>query len=438
MLQQLRRRLFNTELQADIIARYPDFKRNYVLGIANGLLFNNGLSFFNRTTIIPVFLALLGAPSLLISFTALFEIIGWHLPQLFASRYIVHKPLKMQLYARACIIRIAGLCLAILAAFLADRLSPFATLVLFVCGYGLFALAGGFAGLVFTEILAKTCPKEKRGSYFGWRAILSGMLGLYVGVGIIKPIFARFDYPTNYLYVFAIGTVVIALSFFLFTLQKEPVQTDLPAPRKLRAHLSHAGTIFRTDHAFRRFVLFRGMMMLWFAGLPFYMLFAKDRLGATEEQIGVYISWEFAGMIAANFIWGAISNRIGNRVVLIIGCSLGVVVSVMLLLFDASSVWLPIWSFGMIFAIGAAVDSGVGNGGLNYALEIVPEGERPTYVGLMNTTLAIALGIAAMVGSLRDVFGYTGLFTATGIFALTSLIIILRLPEPRRAVVVTR
>jgi hypothetical protein len=56
----------------------------------------------------------------------------------------------------------------------------------------------------------------------------------------------------------------------------------------------------------------------------------------------------------------------------------------------------------------------------------------------MNTTLAIALAIAAMAGSLRDVFGYTGLFTATGIFALTSLIIILRLPEPRRGVIVSR
>jgi hypothetical protein len=50
----------------------------------------------------------------------------------------------------------------------------------------------------------------------------------------------------------------------------------------------------------------------------------------------------------------------------------------------------------------------------------------------MNSTLAIALVIAAIGGSLRDLIGYAGLFTVTGCVALTALVIILRLPEPRR------
>jgi MFS family permease len=438
MIEQIRRRMSglgdSAAVRAEIAADYPDFRRNYLLGIINGLLYNNGLSFFNRTTIIPVFLSMLGAPSVLISFTALFEALGWHLPQLFASKFVVHKPQKMPLYGMAAVIRVVGLSLAIVAAYLAASLSSFWVLTIFILGYGIFAIAGGFAGLVFTEIVAKTCPKEKRGTYFGWRAILSGIAGLYVGVGIIKPIFAGLGYPHNYFTVFSIGTTLIAISFYLFTRQREPLQSDLPEKRSLRLQLTRALEIFRADHAFRRFVLFRGLMMLWFAGIPFFMLFAKDRLGASEEQIGIYISWEFAGMIVANTLWGYISNRIGNRVLLIVGCSLGIVVSALLLLFDAGVALLPAWSFGAIFFLGTAVDSGVGNGGINYALEIVPEGERPTYVGLMNTTLAMALTLAAIAGSLRDIVGYTGLFMMTGCVALVSLVIILRLPEPRKRV----
>src|SRR5689334_13631267 len=74
---------------------YPNFLRNYLLGIANGVLFNSGLSFFSRTTVIPSYMAGLGAPSVLISLTSLFESLGWHLPQLFASKFIVNKPLKL-------------------------------------------------------------------------------------------------------------------------------------------------------------------------------------------------------------------------------------------------------------------------------------------------------------------------------------------------------
>lgn len=439
MFEQIRRRLLGPPApeseRAGRESGYPHFRRNYGLGIANGVLFNNGLSFFNRTTIIPVFLSSLGAPSVLISLTALFESLGWHLPQLFASKFVVHKPLKLPLYRMAAIIRMVGLLMTVGSALLAVTM-PVWALILFVLGYGIFSIAGGFAGLVFTEILAKTCPKEKRGSYFGWRAILSGMVGLYLGVNLIRPIFTRLEFPYTYLIVFALGTALIGCSFYLFTLQKEPVQSDLPPKRTLKGQFTAARRILMVNHAFRRFVFFRALMMLWYGGIPFYMLFARDRLGATDAEIGTFISWEFAGLIVANLLWSFLSNRVGNRTLLIVACSLALVVSLLTVLFAVDMVTLPAWSFGGIFFLSAAADSGVGNGGINYALEIVPEAERPTYVGLMNSLLAAALLLAALAGILRDATGYTGLYVMTAVVAMISLVMIIRLPEPRRGAVV--
>jgi len=417
---------------------YPHFLRNYLLGIANGVLFNSGLSFFSRTTVIPSYMAGLGAPSVLISLTSLFESLGWHLPQLFASKFIVNKPLKLPLYRAAAIIRISGLLLALTSAFVAAT-APLWAIVLFVLGFAIFSIASGFGGIVFIDFLAKTCPKEKRGSYFGWRAILSGITGLAIGVYIIRPIFGDADATrmtsadaTSYLTVFIIGTLLIALSFTLFLLQKEPMQSNLPEKRSMGAHLRHAGKIFREDRPFRRFIFFRGLMMLWYAGIPFYTLFAAKHLGATKADMGSFIGWDAAGLIASNIIWGFLSNRVGNRTVLVAGCSLAVVVSVGVVSFAMGLISLPVWTFGAIFFLSAAADSGIGIGGINYALEIVPEKERPTYLGLMNLLLAGSLFLAALAGGLRDVIGYRGLYIATGAVAVIALIMIDRLPEPRR------
>lgn len=437
MVTRLRRRFEAQTREYDAIAReYPHFRRNYLLGIVNGILYNSGLSFFNRTTIVPVFMQGLGAPSVLISLTSLFESLGWHLPQFFASKLIVHRSRKLPLYRAAAIVRLAGLCLAIVAALVATRTAPAIALLLFVLGFGLYSIAGGFAGIVFTELLAKTCPKEKRGSYFGWRQILSGITGFYLGVGVIRPIFAHMPYARNYMLAFGIGTALIAVSFFLFLQQKEPDQSSLPPRRTFRMQFTKARRILLVDHTFRRFVLYRALMMLWFAGVPFFMLFAKESLGARDAQIGFYISLEFAGSITANFLWGFISNRVGNRILLIVVCAMALLVSTAVILFGVGV--LPAWAFGAIFFFGAAVDSGAGNGGINYALEIVPEGERPTYIGLMNTLLACALIVAALAATLRDLIGYTGLYAATGAVAIAALVMILRLPEPRRAVITRR
>ena len=431
MLQTMRRLVPRQSAEHAAIAEdYPGFRRNYTLGIINGVFFNTGLSFFNRTTIIPLFMSSLGAASILIALLSLAEALGWHLPQFFVSRLIVHKSQKMPLYRNAALIRLTGLTLAVLSALLVPTIGRDWGIAMFTVGFGGFALASGFAGLVFMEILAKTVPARKRGSYFGWRAILSGMIGLYLGVGVIRPIFNHFTYPTHYTIAFAIGLVCIAISFWLFVRQREPEQHDLPQARSMSDQLAKGRDIMKNDKRFRRLVILRAVMMLWFCGLPFYMLFAQERLSATAAEIGLFISWEFAGLIVANVLWGFLSNRIGNRVLLLVVCTLAIAVSLGAMLFDMTS--LPTWSFGLIFFMSAAVDSGVGIGGINYALEIVPEGERPTYIGLMNSLLSGALILAAIAGSLRDVIGYIGLFGVTAAVALVGLVLVIRMPEPRR------
>jgi MFS family permease len=325
---------------------------------------------------------------------------------------------------------VSGLLLVIVSAWLSGIADPGWALALFIVGFGLFGVASGFGGLVFTEVMAKTTPKEKRGSYFGWRAIISGVTGFFLGIWVIKPIFALNSDPLNYIISFSIGTALIALSFYLFLQQREPVQTNLPPVRTLRVQLTKARRILLVDRRFRRMIFFRAALMIWFAGIPYYVLFATEHLAYRKGAVGIFTSWEFAGAIIANPLWSYLSNRIGNKTLLVVICVLAVLVSAAMLLFIAGVI--PASFFGVIFLASAAVDSGAGTGGINYALEIVPEGERPTYIGLMNTLLASALLLATVGGILHDVAGYEGLYIFTGCIAVMALLLIVRLPEPRK------
>jgi len=414
------------------VERYPHFRRNYLLGIANGALFDSGMVFFGRSTVIPAFMAALHAPAVVISIASLLMSIGWHFPQLFAAPFVAHRRHTLSIYAWACVVRLTGVALAILGAVWAENGDRSGAIWMFLLGFGLFAFAGGFAGLIFLEIVAKTCPKERRGTYFGWRAILSGIAGLFIGVEVIDPVVRGQGGEHPFTTLFTIGAVLIALGFAVFIAQREPDVEVRPAERTVRQQLAAAWQVLRTDRQFRRFVLLRSFLMLWLAGVPFYILMAQDLMKAGDEHLGIFTSWEFAGLVVSNLVWGAISNRAGNRLLLLLACSLGLVVSIVAMLVAAEVVAIPLGLFGVIFLASAAVDSGTGTGGINYGFEIIPEGERPTYVGLMNTTLAIALALAAGAGAVRDLAGYTGVYALTGMIALVSLAMVIRMPEPRR------
>ena len=57
--------------------------------------------------------------------------------------------------------------------------------------------------------------------------------------------------------------------------------------------------------------------------------------------------------------------------------------------------------------------------------------KRQTYIGLKNTLSAFAYCIAALIGSLRDIYGARSIFYVTGVIAIAALFLLYFLPEPR-------
>src|SRR5262249_33931921 len=147
--------VFLTMRSADSEAR-----RNFRIGVWNGVLFTIGEGFIDPSTVIPVLLSSLTSSSALIGFGAALSDLGWLLPQIFLAPWAVRLPRQLGLYRRAAAVRALGLfSVAALAWPLRDR--PGAMLAAFLLGYGAYGFGAGFGAVAFFEIIGRTVPTER-------------------------------------------------------------------------------------------------------------------------------------------------------------------------------------------------------------------------------------------------------------------------------------
>ncbi len=274
------------------------------------------------------------------------------------------------------------------------------------------------------EIVGKTIPLEKRGSFFGMRIFFGGLLAVGGGV-VVTMIMGRFSYPTNFGLIFTLALICITLALLFFCFAKEP---SLPGEgRSFRESLLKGPQIFKGDTNFRRFFLVRMLLGSYLLGMPFYVLYAQKVLGVEDKVIGVYLSCEMVGMISSNVVWGRLSNRRSNRLVLSLTSFMALLSPLLVILFPLS----PTIIFQLAFFFLGATGSGLNIGYTNYLLEIAPPEERATYVGFMNTIIAPTVFFSALGGWIINLSSYTFLFGLVGGLSLLSFLLSLGLQERR-------
>ena len=134
--------------------------------------------------------------------------------------------------------------------------------------------------------------------------------------------------------------------------------------------------------------MWRVSLGIWMMALPFYIIYARERLGLPEESVGVFLSIQMVGMIISNLLWGRLSDRIGNRIVLNLTAAVSAASPGVALLTTLATPLRGMFGFGIVFFFLGFTMSGLRLGHSNYMLDLSPESERPTYLGFMNTFLA--------------------------------------------------
>ncbi len=411
-------------------------RRNFALGVFNGAVFRLAEALVDPPLVLTWFVSQLTSSNLLVGMVVPLGNAGWFLPQIFFSARIQRMQRKMPVYAISAVIRVAAWFLLAVAVWLVD--APLPLLVSFFVLYAVARLVAGPAGLAFFDVVAKTIPARRRGSFFTWRQFLGSVLGLGGG-WVVKTVLnsQAFPFPHGNAFLFFLYGAVIMPALLAFIVIREPPGAPVAKAITVGEQLRRARRLLREDRVYRRYTAARMALVLANIALPFYGVYAKDELGAPEGMVGVYVASRLGALLLFNLSWGRLSDRRGNQLVmrlLTLGSGLTSLLALALVgftvLFQPQGAWLPYLALPIFFLSGAMQPAQVLTGS-NFLLELVPESERALYLGFSNTLMGVVVLISGLGGLVVDFLDFAGLFVVSLGLCLVGYVFATGLPEPR-------
>ncbi len=411
-------------------------RRNFMLGVVNGLLVGLGEALMDPTLVQVAFVNHLSASPLLVGLVVPMRDGIWYLPQLWVSSHLQSQPHKLPYYARMSVVRTASLTLLCVAA-LTMRNPVWLLALYFVC-YGLYALAAGLSGLPFLEIVSKTIPPRQRGLYFAWRLTLGGLMALGASA-VVRWMLAQpagLTFPRNFGVLFGMGAAALGLAMFFLQRTREPPDSETPPSVPVSHQFRRALSLVRGDANYGRFLTMRGALMVGGAASPFLAVFAQGQLSAPPEMVGIYLAVVSGVGLLANILYGRYSVRLGNRRMMVIATALGLVMSALVLGFVLLAGPLGIRGMSAAlcllpaYALLSAREAGIGVAGYSLLMDIAPAAERSVYMGFTNSVLGIILFSTALSGVVVEQWGFLALVGVTLAAYMVAMWAALTLREP--------
>lgn len=413
----------DTAVDMETSDAYPHYRRNFAAVLADYTFFAIALAFINSSTILPAFVRQLTDSPLLIGLNSTLQTGVWLLPQLIAAKYLGGKAQKKRYLLIPTAIGRPGLLIFALALFAGVARYPALTLALLFAGMTLFWLTDALATVAWFDIVGQIFPGNRRGRLFGLAQFLSGLVTVGVGFGINHVLgSAGPPFPHNYAILFLAAGAFLMCSWCSMATLKErraPVKADDAPPQV--TFLRRLGDIWRRDRNFRLFIAVRLLIGMHGLALPFYVIFATDRLGLGEGMIGSFTSAQVVGNMVGGVILGALHEKRGGRRAIQVGVGAGTLSPLWALLLP---LWLPAghrymaYGYGLVFVALGVFQSTFMQGFFNYLLDMASAEERATYVALSNTIQGVILWPAALVGGvILEATGnsYTVLFAITAV-----------------------
>jgi MFS family permease len=411
-----------SEIAAEVERNYP---WNFTFNMLDGVAFWFGWSFASATTIVPLFVSKLTLNPLLIGLIAVIAQAGWYLPQLFTAGQIERlsrkKPVVVNLGFFTERLPVFVWPLAALLAFW----SPALALLLFFISYAWHTLGAGLVSPAWQDLFARCFPANRRGRLLGIRTFIG------IGVGALGAILSSWlleaaPFPINFVYLFFIAAVAISLSWGFLAQTREPVQpapAPIPGAGQFRVKLFH---ILRHDHNFRTFLQARLILALGSIGAGFITIAVIKRWQVSDSTVGLYTAALLLGQMVGNLLSGLLADRFGHKLSVEIGGAAAMIAFTLAWLAPSAAWYYPVFvCWGMSFGI--TIVSGV-----LIVLEFSTPAHRPTYIGIANTGLGLANGVAPLLGGWLASFSYNWLFAlSAGINLLALVLLHWQVKEPR-------
>ncbi len=414
-------------------------RRSFRLGVLNGAIYMMGEGFVDAGSVVPVFMARLTSSSALIGFGASLSDLGWFLPQVAVVPWSAHFRRQMPVYRVAAVLR-SGALAAMAACVLLLATHPGWQLGAFFALYGTFCFGAGAAGISFMEVVGKTVPASRAGRFFAQRLFWGGVLVAIAGL-VVRVLLRGTPGPGAFATLFALASGLTALSFALFMAIREP---DAPAPRDARSLSEVARDALarvRREPVYRDLLLSRGAFTMWASCFPFVVLLAVRDLGGGSRATGTFLLARMGGQVLSNLGWQSLARRSGTNAVMraaTLAAGLGALGAALVAAASPHGAgWIgagaAVLLLELLAVVGGAAQSGTVMSYSSLMLELAPEDDRPMFVGLLNTVLAVSMVVPPLAGALVDRIGAPAVFGLCALGAVPCHLAARRLPRPRPA-----
>ncbi|MFW5789395.1 MAG: MFS transporter [Spirochaetota bacterium] len=403
-------------------------RHNFRILTADGLLFFLGMIFISFESVLPVFLARLGAPRVAIAVVPVAIALGVNLPSLFAAPRIERLDRKLPFVLRTAVWQrvpwgIVALATPLLAVTHAGWLVVVVLLATIVA-----TVAGGLVIPAFFDIVAATVPVARRGTLFALRSVLSYFFGIGGGF-LVRLILERLSFPANYSVLYGIATGVLTLGLLVMSFVREPRRAT-PAPvvaTGARASIERIARVLGGNRNFRTYIVARGLLVLAFATTSFFPVYLVEEFGLPDSVSGLFAVITAATFIVVNPIFGLLGNKVGYKPAFLVSyVSLGLASAVGLLGVEAP------WAYVLIAC--TATSQSVNLLAWNMTVEFAPEGQVPSYIGVSGFFIGLVAPLGILTGVIVDAYGFGGLFATTAVTAACGLgVMVFGVEEPRVA-----
>lgn len=423
----------------------PLVPRNYWLAIANGSVVHIGVRMLDPMTVVSLLVLRLSGLNWVIGLTTALMQSAYVAVQMVASRYLDTIPRKRPIYVIATFIRVGALVMAGLALISGEGMHLILLLLLLELALFLLQAGMGMANLVWSDVVAKSVPSTKRGSMVMYRLVGGLVLSQLIAVPLVRYLLgpeSGLDFPIGYGYLFLLSGVFRAVAWVMFFFIDEPPSKTQRHRLTFAQHFFRGPRLLQRDPTYRQLLHTRMLSAGAAAAGGFYIALAKTEWDMPDRYAAYFMTAQIITGIVSAVVLGWISDRIGNRLAILISRLVALLSAIAAVVAAAAPpageiavaghlIPLKYLVLGAAFAGHGFVMYGGQVGEFNYMLDIAPPTRRSLYLGFAGLFL-FPVSLAPMaLGFLADWVSYAPIFAICSILAVAALVAGWHLEEPR-------
>ncbi len=406
---------------------FPVERRNFLGGLWHGAFLALGMALTQPTTVISAFVADLTGSTIWVGGLATVLIVAGAFPQLFMARWMAPVIYKKPYLLGAIYLRILSwAALAYLIYAISDQ-HPMTLAWILVGLLIIFYAGGGVANVPFTEIIGKVIPAGRRGAFFGGRAALAAPLSIGAAL-LAREIMARVPYPNNYALLFALAAAGLGIASLGFLVMHEPPSHVDESGRKTWS--AYWKQILATSLVLKEVTLAQILTGFSLMVLPFYVVYAREKLAAPLEAVGWFLLAQVLGGVLLSPVWARLVDRFGSRRMLLSCAALSTLTPLLAVILGPLG-WQAMMA---VFFLAGATYNGRVVGYQSALLELAPAEERGAFAGVNEAMILPVAFLSLVAGILLQFWSYTTLFLIAAPFIGAGALVLWRWMKKQESV----